>query len=310
MIFLYVAIGLILIAILALTFFFFYTFVRNNKAFDLDETFFEINELTQFKTDMIDGIRYIETEPFDQVYTTSYDGLKLAGKYYKHNGEHKGTIILFHGYRSPAKRDFSCAVKMYRDFGLNVLMVDMRSHGDSQGKLITFGVKERHDVLTWTNFVIENYSKEEKIFYSGLSMGGATVLMATELDLPENVKGIVADCGFTSPYDIIKHVAKTNFKINGFLAVRLLSLYCRIVGKFHLKQANTLDAVKKCTTPILFIHGGSDNFVPTQMTLDAYEVATCKKRLCIVDIAGHGTAYLHDKARVEKELEDLINENI
>ena len=99
-IFLYVAIGLILIAISALTFFFFYTFVRNKKVFNLDQTFFETNGLTQFKTDMLDGIRYIETEPFDQVYTTSYDGLKLAGKYYKHNGNHKGTIILFHGYRS------------------------------------------------------------------------------------------------------------------------------------------------------------------------------------------------------------------
>lgn len=302
-------VAVILIILTVFTYLFFFAFVRRKQKTGASDTFFGDGELKDFEEVIKEGIRYNETEPFDKVYTTSYDGLRLAGKRYKCTGEHKGTIILFHGYRSRGVRDFSCAVKEYRDFGLDVLMVDMRSHGESQGKLITFGAKERYDVITWTNFVLQN-SPDERIFYSGLSMGGATVLMATELGLPKQVKGIVADCGFSSPYDILRCVAKSKFKINGALSVPFLGLFCKIIGGFTLKSANTINAVKKCTTPILFIHGKKDDFVPAYMSVNAYESATCKKRLLLVENAGHGTSYLRERELVANALRDLVNENI
>ena len=309
MIFLYLATALILIILSVFAYLFFYAFVRKKQKTGASDTFFGDDLLKEFETVIKDGIRYNESEPFEKVYTTSYDGLKLVGRLYKATAEHVGTIILFHGYRSRGIRDFSGAVKEYRGFGLDVLMIDMRSHGESQGKLITFGVKERYDVLTWTNFILQN-APDENIFYSGLSMGCSTVLMATELGLPKQVKGIVADCGYTSPYDILKSVAKSRFKISGALAVPFLGLYCKILGGFTLRQANTVTAVKNCTTPILFIHGASDDFVPPEMTLKAYESATCKKRLFLIENAGHGTSYLCDKKTITDALFDLVNQKL
>ena len=123
-------------------------------------------------------------------------------------------------------------------------MTDMRAHGQSEGKIITYGVKDRYDVLTWVDYVIKNISNDEKIIIDGLSMGSSTVLMASELDLPDNVKGIVADSGFTSPREIINIVGKKLVKFNCSFATSILNIYCKIFGKF------SLDLISNCKSNV------------------------------------------------------------
>ena len=136
-------------------------------------------------------VDYLRSLPYEQVSITSYDGLKLTARYY-HRNDGAPVKIEFHGYRSAATRDFSGANELDVLTGCNVLLVDQRSHGLSEGTTITFGIKERHDVVSWANYAVDRFGSDVKILLSGVSMGAATVLMASNLELPSNVKGIIA----------------------------------------------------------------------------------------------------------------------
>ena len=133
---------------------------------------------------------------------------------------------------------------MYSDFGLNVLLCDQRSHGESEGKLITFGVNESRDVISWVEYVNKNLGAK-KLVLDGISMGATTVILACGRNLPENVKAVIADCGFTSPSDIMKKVAKRSFKINAGFFLPFLDMACRIIGKFSFIDVSTEKVLKK-----------------------------------------------------------------
>lgn len=307
MIFWIIGLAVLLCFILITAYFFTVAFVKLNMG-DLDDMNSPANiPLKEYSKEITDGIKYINSQEFKWVETLSFDGLKLAGRYFDKKSDK--TIILFHGYRSSAARDFSCAVKMYIDFGFNVLLVDQRSHGRSEGRLITFGIKERYDVLSWVKLISEKYSAKN-IIIDGISMGATTVLLAGELDLPREVVGIIADCGFTSPIDIIKIVGKKSYNINPSFFIPILNFCCKIFGGFSLYAANTVEAVKNCKLPILFIHGKADNFVPAEMSERAYSGAQENCRLLLVENAGHGLSFLVDKERVVLELEEFIKKCI
>lgn len=302
----FAALLLILAAILMILFKF--AFVRANLAManDLDSA---LNRPLQPYRDKIEqGQDFIFNHPFEWVNTQSFDGLRLAARLYRKDGADR-TIILFHGYRSIGTRDFSCAVKSYYNMGMNVLLVDQRAHGASEGKLITFGVKERRDVLSWVEYILNTEGKNSKIFLGGMSMGATTVLLSVGLGLPENVKGIIADCGYTSPVDIIRKVAVETFKIKGVVIIPLLNLGCKLLGHFSLYGISTVDALKNNNIPLLFIHGKKDGFVPCDMSCQAYEAAGGAKKIVLVDDADHGFSYLVDPDGVSRELETFISEN-
>lgn len=298
---------LLLIFAAVLYYFFSVAFVKLNMGNfeDMDDP---VNKPLQKHRDVIEkGIDYINNRPCEWVYTVSFDGLQLAARYFPNSSDK--TIILFHGYRSSASRDFSCAIEMYIRFGFNVLLCDQRSHGRSEGRLITFGVKEKYDALSWTKFVIAKYGTE-KIILDGISMGATTVLLACGLDLPPEVKGVIADCGFTSPIAIIKKVAKQSMKINASLILPFLNIYCKMFGKFSLYGSDTAEVMKKSKMPVLFIHGKDDGFVPCYMSEAAYNANKERRRLVLVDGADHGLSYLVDKELVEKELEEFLSKII
>lgn len=280
-----------------------FAFVRRRNTTDLG---FNVGDdfLGPYVEEMKEGMRFLDTTPYTTEEIVSYDGLKLRGRYYSAGSPN--TVIVFHGYRSIGRRDYSCAVGMYMEMGLNVLMVDQRSHGESEGKLITFGVKERHDVLSWIEHVIARDGKETKILLSGLSMGSSTVMMAASLELPQNLVGIVADCGYTSPAEIIGKVAKQTFGLKPQLAARLLNVLSRTFGGFDLYECNTVDILAKSEIPILFIHGEADDFVPCEMSVRSYEAAKGYKDICLVKDAGHGLAYMVDKKGVRAKLEQFF----
>ena len=296
---------LLLVFLCVLFGFFVYAFVKRSPK---NSVVYSMH-LDAYKEDISRGMQFFDTAPHIVLHMKSFDGLNLCARFYPTDNA-RGTIMLVHGYRSPAKRDFSCAAEMYRSLGLNLLLIDQRCNGESEGKLITFGIKEHRDVVGWANLLSEKYGKDMPIFMSGLSMGATSVLMASGMKLPENVKGIIADSSFTSPVDIMKEVAIQNFHIKADVFLPLMDLLCKAIGKFSIYETSTTASVKNATVPLLFIHGEADGFVPCSMTHTAFEAATGDKYILTVPNADHGIAYLVDKQAVVNTVSDFINRYI
>lgn len=277
-------------------------FMRN----DIRLVSFETGPLAEYKNVFDEGLRYIDNLESEKVNIKSFDGIRLAGNYYNNNSD--TTILLFHGYRSDGKFDFACAVKFYVEIGLNVLVVDQRCNGESGGRLITFGIKERRDVVSWTEFINKTYAPKN-MFLSGVSMGATTVMMASNLNLPNNVKGIIADCGFTSPPDIIKKVARQAFNINAEPILPVLNVMCKIFGRFSLYETSTIKALSESNIPIFFIHGKNDGFVPCEMTEQSHVSAVAEKYICLVDGADHGISFLVDTDNIQKQITQFVKQH-
>lgn len=232
--------------------------------------------------------------PYEDVWIRSHDGLRLHGKFYAATPD-APVQIMFHGYKSGAERDFCGGLQVAVKGSFNVLLVDQRAHGKSEGKYLTFGVKERYDCLDWVNYAVERFGADTKIMLYGISMGAATVLMASGLELPKNVVGIVADCGYSSPSAIIKQVLRGHH-CPLFPVYQLTRLGGILFAGFDIEGASATEAMEHCEVPVLFIHGGDDRFVPCRMSKENYEhCAAENKRLLIVSDAGHGISYMLDR---------------
>ena len=243
----------------------------------------------------------------EDVFLPSYDGLRLHGQLLQQPGA-KGTILLFHGYRSSWIIDFSIVLPYYYSLGYNLLAVDERAHGQSEGVYITFGIHERRDAATWAQYAAMHFGPEHPLFLGGLSMGATTVLLASCFDFPANVRAIIADCGFTSPYEIAKSVLRRDApKAPVSLLLPLCSLVTRLFAGFGLRDGSTIDAVRESRYPILFLHGTGDTFVPYEMTKRAFDACTAPKRLILVDGAEHGKSYVKEPDRVRQELKAFLD---
>ena len=242
--------------------------------------------------------RRMEEAECTYVDTRSFDGLKLCGRYY-HHADGAPTMILFHGYRSMALRDSAGGYILGKKLGFNVLAVDQRAHGRSEGRVITFGIRERKDCLSWIRFVNDRSSTDAPVIISGLSMGAATVLMASDLELPDNVAGIIADCPYASPAGIIRKVA-TDLNFPSRLVYPFIKLSALVFGGFRLEEADALRSVKNAGAPILLLHGEDDRFVPCQMSLDIANNAAEGCKLYTFPDAGHGLCYTTDPERYER----------
>ncbi len=246
----------------------------------------------------------MEKVPFEQVTIQSFDGLKLYGRYY-HVADGAPIEILFHGYRSHPFRDCSGGHALSRKMGFNALVVDQRAHGQSGSTTISFGIKERYDVLSWVQYLNDRFGEKQPIVLSGLSMGAATVLMASGLKLPENVVCIVADSPYSSPTEIIEKVAKDeHFPVA--LCRPFIHLGARIYGRFRLGEISAMEAVRHATVPILLIHGEDDRLVPCSMSLQI--AAACASTVTVHTFpgAGHGLCYMTDPRRYERVIYDFF----
>ena len=230
--------------------------------------------------------------PCRECYIRSFDGLKLHARYYEYTPG-APVELMFHGYRGTAGRDLCGGIQRCFTLKKNVLLVDQRTSGESEGRTITFGVNESRDCLSWVDFLIRELGPEVKIILTGISMGGATVLMAAARGLPSNVIGILADCGYTSAQEIIQKVMK-QLKLPVRLLYPAVRLAARMFGRFDLEELSPLEAMKDCTVPVVFIHGEADDFVPCEMSRRNYDACAAPKRLFTVPGAGHGLAYVID----------------
>ena len=243
----------------------------------------------------------LQNAPYDEITITNREGKRLYGRYY-HNRDNAPIALMFHGYRSKALSDCGGGYKICCDLGINVLIPDQRAHGSSDGRSITFGIKERLDCLDWINYINENYNTPD-IFLVGVSMGGATVLMASGEELPSNVKGIISDCSYSSPQAIIRKVI-TDMNIIQRVVFPLVRLSGMIYGGFDVCSYDAMQAVSKSKLPILLIHGEGDDFVPYSMAYDIKKNGDCS--LLSVPKATHGLSYIYDTKKYTETVKKFI----
>ena len=227
------------------------------------------------------------------VWIRSKDGLKLHGLWVEAE-DPVGAIVLCHGYHSTKLADFGGSMAFFHRNGLDLLLVDQRGHGLSEGKYVTFGVRESEDVLCW----IEHMRRElwqGDILLSGLSMGASTVMYLADEELPENVKGLMVDCGFTSPGDIIGKVFRDVTHLPPVPWIYAADLFARCFAHFSFWEKSSLRSLGKNRLPIFMAHGKADDFVPCEMTEKAFAVCDGDKQLLLVEGAGHGVSFLEDK---------------
>ncbi len=261
----------------------------------------------KFRDQIHHGIDFINSLPKKTLTTVSHDGLTLYADLFEHENA-KATILMFHGYRSSGPNDFSCATEFYYSLGFNLLIVDQRSHGRSDGKYIGFGALERLDCQKWAEEIHTLYGKELPIIITGVSMGASTVLMASSLPLPENTVAILADCGFTSPKDIISHVIRWAYHIPPAIIFPAMNFWARILAKYSFDAISTCESVKKSSLPVLFLHGLDDDFVPAHMSKSTFECSKSKKEIVLVEKACHGESYLVEPERCQNALKKFLNE--
>ncbi len=256
-----------------------------------------------FKDMMFAWMKETREMRFEEMCITSFDGLKLYGKYYEYE---KGAPleIMFPGYRGLAERDLCGAVQRSFILKRNALVVDQRTCGKSEGNVITFGIKEHKDCIDWVNFALQKFGNDTKIIITGISMGAATVIMAAAEPLPKNVIGVLADCGYSSAKDIIKEVIK-QIGLSPKIMYPFVKLAARIFGGFDLEEYSPMDAVKKCNLPIIFVHGENDNFVPCEMSRQLYDACVSKKVIFTVPGADHGLSYVIDTEGYFKVLNEF-----
>ncbi len=264
--------------------------------------------LKEHATEFISGVEFIR-ERAELVYTDADDGVRLAAFCIPADAA-KGSILLMHGFRSSPYLDFGCVVKRYLDMGLNVILPYQRAHGKSGGKYLTLGVKERYDVFSWLRFIDGRFTPGGDVFIDGLSMGCTTVLMASGLGYPDNVKGIIADCGYTSPYGIVSVVMRQKLHLPKYPFIWVFGMYCRMFSGFSLTECSTVDALSTNAIPVLFAHGEADELVPYGMTLENYGACVSEKQLISVKDAGHAMSYFTERERYEEVLDKFINEHL
>lgn len=282
--------------------------VRDKKFFGGDG--FE-EQLKGYKNEWEEGKRLYDSVPKEDVWIKSFDGLKLHGILLK-NGDGKKLLIEVHGFRSGPQHDFIAVLPYFYNKGFSVLMIDHRAHGESEGSYITYGVHERCDVRDWVYFAMETLGDDIQILLHGISMGASTVLMASALNLPENVCGIIADSGYTSPYDIFVRVLDHSFHAKPFPILPITQIMAEHKANFGFKDASTLDAMRENTIPVLFVHGEDDDFVPIKMTEANYEACKAEKRFIRVPGARHACGYLVERPRCEREMDaflDFVSKN-
>lgn len=242
-----------------------------------------------FREDMIRWIREARAMNPKDYYIISDDGLKLHGRFYEY-APGAPIELMFHGYRGSAERDLSGGVQRCMLLGRSAFLVDQRCSNESEGHVITFGIKEHKDCLRWVDFLVESFGTDVKLILTGISMGATTVMMAAGHKLPANVIGILADCGFNSAKDIMYSVMKS-MGLPPKVCYPFLKLGARIFGHFDLEAYSAQKAMKTCSVPAIFFHGQDDDFVPSWMSQVCYDACTTRKKIVLIPGAGHGLSY-------------------
>lgn len=258
---------------------------------DIIEEFADVEKMKEYEKKMAPMADWAKEQTFEDVYIKSTDGLKLHALYLKAEKNEGKCAIISHGFTSKAM-DGAVHAKFFYDEGFDVLLLDLRAHGESEGEYVGFGILDRFDIMGWVEWVKGRFGDDEKIVLHGISMGATTSLMA--LGVPyvrQNISAVIADCAFTSPGEIFSHVMKKNYHLPSFPVMNIGGICTKYLAGYRYDEYSTKEALKDNTVPVLLIHGMEDKFVPTWMSRENYEAAgDCKKELLMVENAGHGSS--------------------
>ena len=246
----------------------------------------------------------MERYSYEDLSVTAPDGVPLRGRYY-HFRDGAPLMILCHGYRSSALRDCSGGHTLSRKMGFNALVIHQRGHGDSGGKTITFGIREREDLMAWIRLANDRFDNPPIILF-GLSMGAATVLMGNALGYPDNVTCILADSPYSTPLDIILKVC-ADLGYPPKLAEPFIRLGASLFGGFRLDACSALEAVRHAKVPILFLHGEDDRMVPCAMSETIRAACASPAQVCTVPDAGHCLSYMTNPLIYERNILTFLN---
>ena len=248
---------------------------------------------------------YLLSRPHRDVFCQSEDGLKLHAAFFPGTDAGK-LVICFHGYTSEGMKDYIALSDYYLKRGFGMLLVDARAHGQSEGRYIGFGCLDRKDALKWIGWAIRECGAKVQILLHGTSMGGATVLMTSGLKLPEQVKGIISDCAFTSPKYVFTHVLHSMYHLPAFPVIQIADYLNRKKAGYGMDECNAAREVRKAAVPILLIHGDADTFVPSSMCGEIYENCSSAKMKLIIKGAAHAESYYKDMDAYEGALNNFI----
>ena len=286
-----------------------------HRKFELPETlktFFSGTDMSETRVMADDLTAWIEDYGYERLTLTNKDGQKLAGYLMRPAEPSKIYVFCSHGYRCNGKREFCGFVQYYLNRGCNVLMVDHRASGESEGTYIGFGFYEAQDSIEWLEYLNETYGSDISIIVHGVSMGSATVmLMSGAENLPENVKLIIADCGFTSAWDEFQAKLQ-GLKIPEWPLLPLVNAVNKRMAGYDFKtDTDAVAAVKKAKVPMLFVHGTDDGFVPCDMVYEVYAACGSEhKELLLVEGAQHAGSIVTDPVSYEAKLDEMIEKYV
>lgn len=227
--------------------------------------------------------------------TTIYaaDSTLLHAVYIRAKQPTRNTAVIIHGHKSNAVGMLHIAYLYNHDMGFNVLLPDLRGHGESGGTHIQMGWNDRKDVLQWMDVANVMFGGDTRMVVHGISMGAATAMMVSGENQPSFVKAYVEDCGYTSVWDEICYVAKRDYGISDMPFVSLASLICQWKYGWNFKEASCVNRLRHADKPMLFIHGTADSYVPAEMVYTLYQAKPRNKHIWTVPGVIHARSY-HD----------------
>lgn len=256
------------------------------------------------RKDQAIGNRFMQqTKP---MLISAKDSIRLNGQYLTHDNNHMWTILI-HGYKSDNTSMMTFGAKYYEE-GYNVLLPNNRAHGTSQGDYIGMGWLDKDDIACWVDWIVSR-DPQVQIILHGVSMGGAAVMM-TAGDNLDHVVGYIEDCGYTSAWDIFASELNKSFSLPTFPILNISNWVVQMKAGYDFKEASSIEQLKKAKQPILFIHGGKDDFVPTEMAYKNYEAANSVKELYVVENAGHAESKDYDKEGYWNKVFEFIDGKI
>lgn len=256
--------------------------------------------------------KWLQEQETEQVSIHSFDGLTLQGTFLPAQGEADRVVLAVHGYMGTGENNYCVMARFLHEKGYHVLIVDDRAHGRSEGAYNGFGCLDKEDCYRWVHYLNRRFEGKCSIFLHGISMGAAAVLMAAGLNLPPTVRGIVGDCGFTSPREEFLHMIHSRKILGGRLVLKLAEPLCRRRAGYGFSDYSASEAVTRTKIPVFIIHGAKDRYVPTRMGREIYQACASKKRLWIVPGAAHAESYYVAKQEYEMKMlqfyEDCIKD--
>ena len=253
-----------------------------------------------FRQALEEGLE-LQRQPHHTIEICARDGEVLVGHWFPVERPRR-IVLAMHGWRSAWYRDFGGVAPFFAQQDCSVLYVEQRGQNGSTGDYMGFGMLERYDCLDWLRWLENTQGTSLPVYLAGVSMGATTVLMATGFDLPPQVRGVIADCGFTSAHAIWDHVCKEELHMPYGLHRHKAERMCRQKIRIGTRDYSTVEALRRCKVPVLLVHGLEDDFVPPFMTYENFNACSGQRTLFTVPGAGHGMSWYVDNDGYKEQL--------